>query len=468
MLQAEIDRIRAALAEAELRATALRDEVAGLPPPLVEAERAALQAEREAAEAAARRAGAEAEAIRASLASGIIPDAQAVQSDPGVRGLVEESRTLRIELARETAANPLGNPRVAEIRARLASIDAALRAAAERIARDLETAAELNRARVEEIGGLLMKLDRLTTMSQKALQDAAMSAGQAGHPEILPEHFLLSILEQPDGIARPLLELAGGGPLALISALSAEIASLPFAEGGSEPRFGRRMQAFVPAAESEAKKLGDEYLSTEHFLLAASRDKEKLAAIFQRVGLTSEILLDALSRARGSQKVTDKEPEQKFQVLQKYTQDLTAQARAKKIDPVIGRDQEIRRVMQVLSRRTKNNPVLIGEPGVGKTAIAEGLAHRIAEGDVPLGLKDKSLLALDLASMLAGAKYRGEFEERLKAVLKEVESASVTIDMVTNLFRARLAKVNDGFAFEMLGGEFVGTQVESGGHGLSP
>src|SRR5690606_30099771 len=201
----------------------------------------------------------------------------------------------------------------------------------------------------------VMKLDRLTTMSQKALQEAAMSAGQAGHPEVLPEHFLSSILEQADGIARPLLELTGGGPDALAAALSQEIASLPRAEGGSDPRLGRRMQSFIPAAEVEAKKLGDEYLSTEHFLLAASRDKEKLAAIFQRVGLTTEILLDALSRARGSQKVTDKDPEQKFQVLEKYTQDLTARARAKKIDPVIGRDEEIRRVMQVLSRRTKNN-----------------------------------------------------------------------------------------------------------------
>jgi ATP-dependent Clp protease ATP-binding subunit ClpB len=272
-----------------------------------------------------------------------------------------------------------------------------------------------------------MRMDRLTTKSQEALRAALDLASRRGNPEIIPEHLLVSILNQDGGIGAPLVERAGANPQKLAADLGARLEGLPRVSGGAEPSFGRRLTPLLNQAEDEAKRLKDEYVSVEHFLLAAAKHDKDVQANFDRNGLSYDKLVRALAEIRGSQRVTDQDPEGKFQALEKYTRDLTAAAKRGKVDPVIGRDEEIRRVMQVLSRRTKNNPVLIGEPGVGKTAIAEGIAQRIASGDVPDSLKDKRILALDLASMVAGSKYRGEFEDRLKAVLKEVEASGGNI-----------------------------------------
>jgi len=269
-----------------------------------------------------------------------------------------------------------------------------------------------------------MSPQKFTAKLQEALQDALDIASTAGHPEIGPAHVLGALLIQEGGLAKPLFEKAGLNPASFRDQAKAEVARMPRVHGATgQPQVGRELSDTLRAADQRREAMQDEFLSVEHVLLALADSKTATGDLLRKAGANRATLEKALKEVRGSQRVVDQDPEGKYQALEKYGTDLTALARKGKIDPIIGRDEEIRRVMQILSRRTKNNPVLIGEPGVGKTAIAEGLARRIVSGDVPDSLKNKRLVSMDLGAMIAGAKYRGEFEERLKAFLKEVTSS---------------------------------------------
>ena len=271
-----------------------------------------------------------------------------------------------------------------------------------------------------------MNLTRYTEKAQEGVLAAQQLAERSDHPQIEPEHLLLTLVEQPNGVVPSVLRRLGVEPARILEEGRGLLDRQPQVHGGAQVGPSPRLRAVTSLAESEAARLKDEYVSTEHLLLALTLegDRAPSAQLLSRHGVTTDRVFEALAAIRGGQRVTDQNPEGKYEALERYGRDLTALADRDKLDPVIGRDEEIRRIVQVLSRRTKNNPVLIGEPGVGKTAIVEGLARRISRGDVPDGLKDKRIISLDIGALVAGAKYRGEFEERLKAVLKEVADSA--------------------------------------------
>src|ERR1700678_2008894 len=275
---------------------------------------------------------------------------------------------------------------------------------------------------------MAIRWDKFTVKAQEAVQRANQLASEHGNPELAPLHILAALVEDREGIVAPVLEKIGIAPQSVLSDLYKEIEKLPKVSGSSgaqQPSMSSEVNALLEKSFKEADTFKDEYVSTEHMLLALTDLKRDPAQqLLARFGATHDAILKALSAVRGSQRITDQNPEAKYQALERYARDLTEQARRGKLDPVIGRDEEIRRVMQVLSRRTKNNPVLIGEPGVGKTAIVEGLAQRVVKGDVPDQLRNKKLVAIDLGLMVAGTKFRCEFEDRLKAVLKEITESN--------------------------------------------